>query len=207
MNKYLVSYIKNHQEITKKLSQEHWEKEERKKMVEAGILKIGIDVLPEDIDPKYDSKAYQYAIGQKINFSLKILEEEDKEIRNLVDERKYCHDCRFFIGQVKPGHCGVREIYDTERLIRCGSFDEKDADNQYLFERSTDEYRIQVRKLLRYYYQLSLIDKHEARAFILRAVKQIGESKGGIYHKTLLADLIYQWESGNRGDIDGLWFD
>ena len=207
MTENLIFYIKKHQEVTKLLNQDHWQKDINRQLVENGFLELGKDVNSEDIDPKYSSPKYQFKVNQKIGLDFKIVEEIDKSFKDLLDDRKHCQDCRFYKGQVRSGHCGAKEVYDSERLIRCTSFMIKNEEDPYSYERTTDEYQSTVRSLLRSYCSFSLVDPDYAKVSIHRAVKQREESKGELYGSTLLGDLRYQWVKGNKGDIDGLWFD
>jgi len=67
---------------------------------------------------------------------------------------------------------------------------------------SSDTYRHQceVRYLLRKRKELG-------RLWLVSHLELIEKHRGRVAVAQLKKDLLFQWRLGNRGDIDGLWFD
>jgi len=49
--------------------------------------------------------------------------------------------------------------------------------------------------------------KELGRLWLVNHLELIEKHRGRVAVAQLKKDLLYQWTSGSRGDIDGLWFD
>jgi hypothetical protein len=61
-------------------------------------------------------------------------------------------------------------------------------------------HRCEVRYLLRKRKELG-------RQWLVNHIELIEKRRGRVHTEFLKKDLMRQWINGNRGDIDGLWFD
>jgi len=71
-----------------------------------------------------------------------------------------------------------------------------------MIDKNSEVYRHQceVRYLLRKRKELG-------RQWLVNHLELIDKRRGRVHTEFLKKDLMRQWISGNRGEIDGLWFD